>query len=81
MTKSTRITSDDLVKQGHVWIAPVWSHTDRRFKPRPVLIVGNDSANDKLDLVLNFVTSQGVRNDFDAELEYWAEASLDEESW
>lgn len=81
MTKSTQITSDDFLKQGHVWIAPVWSYTDRKYKARPVVIVGNDESNDRLDVVLNFITSQGSRSDFDVELEYWEAAGLDDPSW
>jgi mRNA interferase MazF len=81
MMKNTLILSDDFLKQGHVWIAPVWSNKDNKYKPRPVVIVGNDRSNDKLDVVLNFVTSQGQRNEFDVELLYWNDAGLDSPSW
>lgn len=81
MTKSTQITSDDFLKQGHVWVAPVWSYEDQAYKPRPVVIVGNDQANDKIDVVINFITKTKGRNDYDVELIYWREAGLHQSSW
>jgi len=62
-------------------VAPIWSHTDNRFVPRPVVIVGNDKANDKLGMIINFVTKQGARDEFDVELKYWQEAGLKSPSW
>lgn len=81
MTKSTQITSEDLLKQGHLWVAPIWSHTDNKFVPRPVVIVGNEKANDKIGLIINFVTKQGARDEFDVKLEHWQVAGLKVESW
>ncbi|MGM0837252.1 MAG: type II toxin-antitoxin system PemK/MazF family toxin [Bacillota bacterium] len=81
MMKNMQITSDDFLGQGQVWIAPVWSYRDKKFKPRPVVIVGNESANDKLDVVLNFITSQVARGDYDVELTFRGEAGLDVPSW
>jgi len=81
MTKSTPITSDEVLQQGHLWVAPIWSHTDNKFVPRPVLIVGNDRANDKVGLIINFVTKQGARDDFDVKLKYWSESGLKVPSW
>ncbi|MGD6777997.1 type II toxin-antitoxin system PemK/MazF family toxin [Sutcliffiella horikoshii] len=81
MMKNMQTISDYYLAQGQVWIAPVWSCKDRKFKPRPVVIVGNESANDKLDVVLNFITSQGARGDFDVELTFRDETGLDVPSW
>lgn len=81
MTKSTEITSEDFFKQGHVWVAPVWSIMDQANKPRPVVIVGNDKANDQLDIVINFVTKTAGRGDYDVKLEHWKAAGLKVESW
>jgi mRNA-degrading endonuclease toxin of MazEF toxin-antitoxin module len=80
MTKSTPTTSD-LLTQGHVWIAPIWSHTENRNIPRPVVIVGNQNANDKIGVIINFITKQGARDEFDVELKYWKEAGLTVKSW
>jgi mRNA interferase MazF len=81
MTKSTEIISEDFLKQGHIWVAPVWSYTDNKFKPRPVVIVGNDEANDQLDVLINFVTKTPGRNKYDVEIKYWREAGLNCPSW
>lgn len=81
MTKSTQTTSDDLLKQGHLWVAPVWSHTDNKYVPRPVVIVGNEKSNDKIGVIINFVTKQGARDEFDVELKHWKSAGLKVESW
>lgn len=81
MTKNTQTTSDDLFKQGHLWVAPVWDHTLNKFRPRPVVIVGNDNANDTLDIVINFITKTPGRTDYDVELIYWKEAGLALPSW
>lgn len=80
MTKSTK-TISDLFKQGHVWIAPVWSYTDNKFTPRPVVIVGNDDANDRVGMIINFITKQGARDDFDVEIKHWQQAGLHTPSW
>jgi mRNA-degrading endonuclease toxin of MazEF toxin-antitoxin module len=81
MTKSIKITSDDTLKQGHLWVAPIWSYTDKKFVPRPVVIVGNDKANDKIGLIINFITKQGARDEFDVELKHWHSAGLKVKSW
>ena len=81
MMKSTQITSDSVLKQGHVWVAPIWSYTDNKFLPRPVVIVGNDKANDKVGMVINFITKQGARDEFDVELKHWSQAGLTVPSW
>lgn len=81
MTKSTKTTSDDFLKQGHLWAAPIWSHTENKFVGRPVVIVGNDKANDKIGMIINFITKQGARDDFDVKLVYWQEAGLKVQSW
>ncbi|MBX4152306.1 type II toxin-antitoxin system PemK/MazF family toxin [Paenibacillus lautus] len=87
MAGSTRITfnpgfePEKLLTQGHLWVAPVWNHTENKFTPRPVVIVGNAEANDRIGLIINFVTKQGARDKFDVPVEYWKEAGLDCESW
>lgn len=81
MTTSTKTTSSFDFKQGQIWVAPIWSHTENKTVPRPVVIVGNDKANDKIGLVINFVTKQGSRNEFDVELKHWAQAGLKVKSW
>jgi mRNA interferase MazF len=72
---------NDLLKQGHVWIAPILNHTTGKAEPRPVIIVGNDKANDTIGLIINFVTKQGARDQFDIPVEHWDEAGLDCMSW
>lgn len=80
MTKSTTITSNEVMKQGHLWVAPIWSHTANEFVGRPIVITGNDSANDKLGLIVNFVTRTPARNDFDVDLKHWKYAGLNSPS-
>ncbi|MEZ2659190.1 type II toxin-antitoxin system PemK/MazF family toxin [Aneurinibacillus aneurinilyticus] len=87
MSGSTKTTFEpgfepkDLLKQGHVWVAPVWNHTEGKYTPRPIVVVGNDKANDKIGLIINFVTKQGARNEFDVPINYWKEAGLNFPSW
>lgn len=80
MTKSTE-TISELFKQGQLWVAPIWDHTLNKFRPRPVVIVGNDKANDTLDIVINFITKTPGRTEYDVELIHWEEAGLDMPSW
>lgn len=87
MTRSTKITFDEgyepenLLKQGHVWVAPVWSHTEGKNVPRPIVITGNDSANDKIGMIINFVTRTDARDEFDVEIVHWRQAGLNEPSF
>lgn len=82
MTGTTKITfsegfePENLFKQGHLWVAPVWNHTEGKFEPRPIVIVGNDHANDKIGMIINFVTKTAPRDEYDVELEYWKFAGL-----
>lgn len=69
------------LKQGHVWVTPIWQDREQTFKPRPIVIVGNEEANDALYLVINFITSYGQRDRFDVEIKHWAYAGLDQSSW
>jgi mRNA interferase MazF len=80
MTTSTKILSEDVMKQGHLWVAPV-AVTDGPKKPRPIVVVGRDDANDTLDIVINFITKHTDRSDYDVELKYWKEAGLNQPSW
>lgn len=81
MTTSMRTSSEDFFEQGDVWVAPVWAVKDNRFKPRPVVIVGNDKVNDAVDVVANFITTQGSRGDYDVEIIHWQKAGLNDPSW
>lgn len=78
---NTTFDAEALMRQGHIWVAPIWNHTHNRFTPRPVVIVGNEDAQDKIGLIINFVTTQGARDKFDVLIECWEEAGLDEPSW
>lgn len=80
MTTSTQITSDSVMKQGHLWVAPV-AVTDGPKKPRPIVIVGSDKANDTLDIVINFVTKHTNRSEYDVEIKHWEQAGLKQPSW
>lgn len=82
MTRSSGTTfekgyePENLIKQGSLWVAPIWSHTDNKNVPRPILIVGNDHANDKIGMIINFVTRTDARTEFDVEIKYWQQAGL-----
>lgn len=78
---STTFNPDEFLKQGHIWVAPVWNHKQGRFTPRPVVLVGNDEAHDAVGLIINFITTQGARDRFDVPVEYWRESGLDDPSW
>jgi mRNA interferase MazF len=62
--------------QGHIWVTPVWNNTENRNTPRPIVIVGNEQANNTLALIVNFITKQEPRDQFDIPLDYWQEAGL-----
>jgi mRNA interferase MazF len=87
MTKNTGILFDSgfdleiLLKQGHLWVAPIWNHVAAKFTPRPIVIVGNEDANDKIGLIINFVTKQDPRDKFDVPIEFWEVAGLNCPSW
>jgi len=72
MTNSTEMTCE----QGDVWLAIVNFSEDRSvWKRRPVVIVGNQQACD-LDMVINPITTQDARSEFDVVLQNWQEAGL-----
>lgn len=75
-TFSNGFEPENLLKQGHLWVAPIWSHKDGKNVPRPIVIVGNDHANDKIGVVINFITKSEPRDEFDVELKHWKEAGL-----
>jgi PemK-like, MazF-like toxin of type II toxin-antitoxin system len=85
MTNSTETTSDfnPAFEQGHIWIAPMWQDREKSFKPRPVLIIGQD-ANDDYDIVVNVITSEEKwedQDDFTIPIKFWEYAGLDSKSW
>lgn len=72
MTKSTEKT----FRQGEVWIARVRFIQDpTKSKPRSVVIVGNELALD-VDVIVNPITREAQRNDFDVEIKHWQTAGL-----
>ncbi|MGN7403684.1 type II toxin-antitoxin system PemK/MazF family toxin [Cytobacillus praedii] len=72
MTSST----GTVFNQGDVWLAIInFSENRNDWKRRPVVIVGNEKACD-LDMIINPITTQQPRNEFDVVLQDWQEAGL-----
>lgn len=64
-------------KQGEVWLARVsFRDNPSEYKPRPVLIVGNEFTVD-VDVITDPITDvKNRRSDFDIEVIDWKEAGL-----
>ncbi|WP_246050117.1 type II toxin-antitoxin system PemK/MazF family toxin [Aquibacillus sediminis] len=61
-------------KRGEIWTVEL------NGKRRPAVIVSNDNVIVELDHLIQTVTSQQIRNEFDIAIEYWEEAGLDKPS-
>lgn len=72
MTTST----ETKFNQGEVWIARVRFIQDpSKAKPRPVVIVGKNIAYE-MDVVVNPITTENPRNEFDVPINNWKKAGL-----
>ena len=66
--------------QGEIWIARVrFIQDSSKVKARPVVIVGKNIANE-MDVVINPITTESARTDYDIPISNWEKAGLAEPS-